>query len=389
MFDRERILKISIYAVLALSCSIAVIQSFIYTIREGIIIASVATALFLVITLTRKIIPLEARIYIFSIGLFTITFVCGVILNAVNEFFAMYAACNIISGVFFKPRVIVTQGIIITLTVVAAILGFGLGVGEEFVLMPFINKMMSLVVSIVFVFILAKTGENFLKDVVSKSETEGLLVEVNEQMAKNEAIMENQTIIFNEMRQFVSNIKSSSDGISSQATAVVEAMREAKEQVVKNCESMKHGGNEMSKMLQAMNTAAKSSEQTHTIIKDISDVARRTNILALNASVEAVRAGEAGRSFSVVAEEVRNLAVKSTDSSNSNAKLMDAVILSVMQGVDTAETAANIFEESLNFEIKNQNIIETVLDMAESQMKNVIQITNEIDRILEVVNTNA
>ncbi|MFL5261670.1 MAG: methyl-accepting chemotaxis protein [Anaeromyxobacteraceae bacterium] len=65
------------------------------------------------------------------------------------------------------------------------------------------------------------------------------------------------------------------------------------------------------RMTAAMEKIRSAAEQTGEIIREVNDIAFQTNLLALNAAVEAARAGEAGRSFAVVAEEVRNLALRS------------------------------------------------------------------------------
>jgi methyl-accepting chemotaxis protein len=69
-------------------------------------------------------------------------------------------------------------------------------------------------------------------------------------------------------------------------------------------------------LISSMNKLDSSSAKIGNIVAEISSIASQTNILSLNASVEATRAGEAGKSFAVVAEEVRSLAAKSAESAN-------------------------------------------------------------------------
>src|SRR5579862_9695830 len=134
-------------------------------------------------------------------------------------------------------------------------------------------------------------------------------------------------------------------------------------------------------LLAATKEAQKSTDQIMSIIKVIDEISFKTNILALNAAVEAARAGEAGLGFSVVADEVRNLARSSADAARETAGLIESSVAKSRQGFQMSERAATDLADSIAESHRIHKVIGEIASDAQSQNDNVRQITGSLNHI--------
>lgn len=146
---------------------------------------------------------------------------------------------------------------------------------------------------------------------------------------------------------------------------------------------------QMQDMLAAMAEIRASSQAIGRIIKTIEDIAFQTNILALNAGIEAARAGDTGRGFAVVANEVRELANKSSEASKSTADLIKKSLEKVEQGDRIADRTAEALMDVVNGVEDITKSIHSITEASVKQELSVRQITQEISRISDVVQSSS
>ena len=154
-------------------------------------------------------------------------------------------------------------------------------------------------------------------------------------------------------------------------------------------ENIDGGKNQMAEMITSMDEISIKSKEIEKIIKTIDDISFQTNILALNAAVEAARAGVAGRGFSVVADEVRNLAQKSADAANSTTSLIKGTIDAVEKGSKIASSTSETFDGIVQKTNKINDNIKSIVKANIEQAESIGQVSTGINQISGVVQTNS
>ncbi len=170
---------------------------------------------------------------------------------------------------------------------------------------------------------------------------------------------------------------------SANNAAQTNQLMSASQEVIKNADSS------ITELNGSMKEITAASEQTQKIVKTIDEIAFQTNLLALNAAVEAARAGEAGAGFAVVAEEVRNLALRAAEAARSSSDMMQDIVTKVKKGEKLVTVTYNAFRQVTDSSEKVVHLMGDIVTATQEQSQGIDQINRAVLEMNQTTQENA
>lgn len=170
-----------------------------------------------------------------------------------------------------------------------------------------------------------------------------------------------------------------SEEVSSMARRNAEGAGQARELMQAASQNFQAVDSAQTQLVSAMAEINDSSNRISKIIRVIEEIAFQTNILALNAAVEAARAGQFGMGFTVVAEEVRNLAQRCTQAVKDTAVLIDDSVSRTNAGSERLEVVTKLLDKNREIATRVEHLISGISSASQEQVSGVEQISRTIN----------
>lgn len=219
--------------------------------------------------------------------------------------------------------------------------------------------------------------------VTSSEETLASMKEVQSGTTDTAESVQNQLIKTEEIQTQIENVTNAAKDIGSNTSDAVEAIREGRANIAKLIEQSKISEKAGDSVVSEVEGLKTSTKQMETIVSLIQTVASQTSLLALNASIEAARAGDAGRGFAVVATEISSLAGQTQEATENINKL----IAGISNEINEVINAINSLVESNQIQNQSANITSESFDKIVESTGKISENSEDLSQIVEKLAT--
>ncbi len=210
---------------------------------------------------------------------------------------------------------------------------------------------------------LIEATSNNINDIVSS------IKNINEEMSTQTAITEQTSSSVNQMVTNISRVEEMTSKASNIASNLLKVTD-------KGSSYIKNNNNAMMDIKQA-------SERVSEMVTSIKDIAKKTNLLAMNASIEAAHAGGSGKGFAVVADEIRKLAENSSESSQQIIAEIEQMLQAVNNGVELSNKTGKAFNEILSGIKDSNQLIQQIANAMKEQDLGTADMIKAISNMVE------
>lgn len=237
---------------------------------------------------------------------------------------------------------------------------------------------------------LQKDANNTVKKLVSVvddiHQVSGSLAQESGELAKTNAGLAQRT---EEQAASIEETAATLEQITASVTQSADHAQVVSQSAVKARERINQTQQVVSDTVSTMQTVSEASKKVLGITGLMNEIAFQTNLLSLNAAVEAARAGDHGRGFAVVAAEVRNLALRSSEAAKEIEQLITSSVNQVQQGSQSVHRSSEAMGEVIQSVSGVTELIEEIALAAQEQSNGIRQINQALSRLEATTQQNA